>query len=59
MIPTKSAEVLEAKRPLTLRDVRVLALGPTSQFDLKQLDVQKPAAAAMIAVVDGKLSPLP
>lgn len=59
MIPTKPAEVLAAKRPLTLRDVRLIALGPTSRFDVKQLRIQKPAAAAVIAVVDGKLSPLP
>lgn len=59
MVPTKPAETLAADRPLTLRDVRVLALGPSSQFDLKQFDVRKPAAAAMIAVVDGKLPLLP
>lgn len=59
MMPTKPAEILEANRPLTLRDVRVVALKPGSHFDLKRHVVRRPAAAAMLSVVDGKLSPLP
>ncbi len=59
MIPAKQAEVMEANRPLTLRDVRVIALGPKSSFDLKQLAIHQPAATALIAVIDGQLSDLP
>ncbi len=59
MIPTTQAEVMAANRPLTLRDVRVIALGPKSSFDLKQLAIHQPAATALIAVIDGQLSDLP
>lgn len=59
MMPTQAAEVLEPNRPLTLRDVRVVALKPGSQFDLKRRVVRRPAAAAMLSVVNGQLSPLP
>jgi cyanophycinase len=56
MLPTKPAEVRQAGRPLTFRDVRVIALGPDSRLDLPKLAVEKPAAVSIGAVVDGQLS---
>jgi beta-aspartyl-peptidase (threonine type) len=56
MLPTKPAETLAPGRPLTLRDVRVIALGPESRFHLPSLAVEKPASVALVSVVDGKFS---
>lgn len=56
MLPTKAPEKPTAAQPLTFRDVRVIALGPESRFDLRTLAVEKPAAVSLVSVVDGKLS---
>jgi beta-aspartyl-peptidase (threonine type) len=56
MLPTRPAEQLTAGRPLTFRNVRVIALGPESQLDLARLVVLKPHSASLVSVVDGKLS---
>lgn len=59
MLPSRPAEKLAPATPLTLRDVRVIALDPDSRLDLPKLAVEKPAQSAVLSVVDGKLSPLP
>ncbi len=56
MLPTKPAETLAPGRPLTFRDVRVIALDPHSRFHLPTLAVEKPASVAVVSVVDGQLS---
>ncbi len=58
MLPTQAAEMLQPGRALTLRDVRVIALGPDSRIDLPKRSVERPAAESTVSVVDGKLSPL-
>jgi cyanophycinase len=58
MLPAKPAETLQAKTPLTLRDVRVVALGPDSRVHLPTLDIQQPAMTSVVSVIDGQLSPL-
>jgi cyanophycinase-like exopeptidase len=57
LVPTKPAETLAPKRPLTLRDVRVIALGPESVLRLTTLAIERPASTSVMSVVDGKLSP--
>ncbi len=54
MVPTRRAE-LQRGRPLTIRDVQVVAIGPDSTFDLTLLAVSRPLAASMVSAVDGKL----
>lgn len=54
MVPTRPAE-LQRGRPLTIRDVQVVAIGPDSTFDLTRLAVGRPLAASMVSAVDGKL----
>lgn len=54
MVPTRRAE-LQRGRPLTIRDVQVVAIGPDSTFDLTRLAVGRPLAASMVSAVDGKL----
>ncbi len=56
LLPSRPPEVLEQGRPLTLRDVKVIGLGPESRLNLTQLDVQKPAAVSIVSVVDGTLT---
>jgi cyanophycinase len=56
LLPTRPAEVLEPGRPLTLREVKVIGLGPESRLNLTQLDVQKPDAVSIVSVVDGILT---
>lgn len=57
MLPSRPAEPLTPGRPLTFRDVRVIALGPESVLRLPTLAVEQPAASAVMSVIDGKLSP--
>ncbi len=59
MLPSVPAEKLAPAAPLTLRDVRVIALGPDSRLNLPKLAVEKPAQSAVLSAIDGKLSPLP
>lgn len=54
----KPAEVLTANRPLTLRDVRVVALGPESRVHIPTLDIRQPAMTSVVSVIDGQLTPL-
>ncbi len=56
MLPSQPAASLAPGRPLTLRDVRVIALGPESRFEMRTLAVEKPAASSVVSVLDGKLS---
>ena len=53
--PGPSPETLSAGRPLTLRDVNVIGLGPDSRLDFNQLEVNNPAVVSTVSVVDGKL----
>ncbi len=57
MLPTRPAEVLASGQPLTLRDVRLIALGRESTVDLPKLAVDKPAAVSVVSVIAGQLSP--
>ena len=59
LLPTRPPEVLEAGRPLTWRDVKVIGLGPESRLNLPRLDVQNPAAASVVSVVNGALTERP
>ncbi|MSU49239.1 MAG: hypothetical protein EXS37_09175 [Opitutus sp.] len=58
MLPSKPADALARAQPLTLRDVRVIALGPESTLQLTTLDIRQPALTSVLSVIDGKLSPL-
>ncbi len=58
MLPTRPAEKLAPGRALTLRDLRVIALGPDSVLNLPKRTVERPTAESTLSVVDGKLSPL-
>lgn len=57
MLPSKPAETLTAGRPLTFRDVQVIALGPDSVLRLPTLAVERPASSSVMSVIDGKLTP--
>ncbi len=57
LLPSKPAETLTAGRPLTFRDIRVIALGPDSVLRLPTLAVEQPAASSVMSVIDGKLTP--
>jgi cyanophycinase len=58
MVPTRPAE-LQRGRPLTMRDVQVIAIGPESSLDLPRLAVSRPRASSVVSAVDGQLSPSP
>jgi len=58
LVPQRPAE-LERGRPLTFRDVQVIALGPESKFSLRTLDVSRPQALSTVSVVDGRLTQSP
>jgi cyanophycinase len=53
--PGPPPETLAAGRPLTLRDVSVIGLGPDSRLDFNQLEVKNPAVVSTVSVVDGQL----
>ncbi|MBL9211160.1 MAG: cyanophycinase [Opitutaceae bacterium] len=55
MLPSQPPETLSAGRRLTLRDVRVIGLGPDSRLDFNQLEVKNPAVVSTVSVVDGQL----
>jgi beta-aspartyl-peptidase (threonine type) len=57
LLPTRPAETLAPRQPLTLRDVRVIALGPDSVLRLTTLAVEKPASSSVVSVIAGKFSP--
>lgn len=59
MVPAKPAETLKPGEPLTLRDVRVIALGPDSRVNLSTLAIERPAAVSVVSVIAGRLSSLP
>lgn len=56
MLPGQPADTLARAQPLTLRNVRVVALGPGSTVHLPTLDIRQPALASVMSVVDGILS---
>jgi beta-aspartyl-peptidase (threonine type) len=58
LVPQRPAE-LERGRPLTFRDVQVIALGPESKLSLRTLDVSRPQALSTVSVVDGRLTQSP
>jgi beta-aspartyl-peptidase (threonine type) len=59
LVPSAAPEVLAAGQPLTFRNIRVIALGPKSSFNLTTLAVTQPAAISTVSVVAGKLSQQP
>ena len=58
LVPQRAAE-LAPGRPLTFRDVQVVALGPDTRFSLRTLDVSRPQALSTVSVVDGRLTQSP
>ena len=58
LAPTRPAE-LRPGVPLTFRDVRVVAIGPESEFNLKRLEVSRPRTSSLISCIDGRLSQTP
>jgi cyanophycinase len=55
VVPTHSPEVFAAGKPLVVRGVQVIGLGPDSALNLATLHVDRPAALRTIAAADGKL----
>lgn len=58
LLPTRAPDVLKRGEPLTWRDVRVVALGPSSRLHLPTLAIEQPAAVERVAVERGRLSAL-
>lgn len=58
LVPQRPAELAPGK-PLTFRDVQVIALGRESRLALRTLDVSRPQALATVSVVDGRLTQSP
>jgi beta-aspartyl-peptidase (threonine type) len=58
IVPTQPAE-LTPGAGLTLRNVRVVAVGPESDFNLRSLEVSLPRASSLVSSVDGRLSQTP
>lgn len=58
LVPEQRAELARGQ-PLTLRSTRVIALGPESRLDLRNLAVDRPQALATVDVVAGQLTQSP
>ena len=59
VVPTRPPEVLAPGKPLVVRGVQVIGLGPDSALNLATLHVDRPAALRTIAAADGKLTAEP
>lgn len=58
LVPTRPAELARGTA-LTFRDVRVVAIGPESDFNLQRLEVSRPRASSLVSCIDGRLSQTP
>jgi len=56
VMPQATVDVLSDGKPLTFRDVKVVAAGPDSAVDLLKRTINKPAAESKVSIVSGKLS---
>lgn len=56
VVPGAAPEVLTAGKPLVIRGVQVVGLGPESALNLATLKVERPAAQRTIVTADGKIA---
>jgi len=59
LVPPGAPENLRPGEPLTFREIRVIALGPESTFNLTTLAIGHPAAVSTVSVIAGQLSQKP
>jgi len=59
LVPSAPPATLSPGEPLTFRDIKVIAIGPQSTFNLNTLAVTAPTAVSTVSVVAGKLSQQP
>ncbi len=55
VVPTRAPGVIAPGKPLVLRGVQVIGLGPESAFDLATLQVDRPVTRRTVAAKDGKI----
>jgi beta-aspartyl-peptidase (threonine type) len=59
VMPQRAPEVLTEGKPLTFREVKVIAAGPDSHVDLLKRTITSPASETMASVIAGDLSAKP
>jgi cyanophycinase len=57
VLPQQAPEVLEAGKPLTYRNVRVISASPDSSVNVLKRTITHPASDTMRSIVEGKLLP--
>ena len=55
VVPSRPAQILAPGKPLLVRGVQVIGLGPDSVLNLATLNVDRPAALRMVTARDGQL----